>query len=120
MFSSGSGENKQKHTTKRIFDRLVTEKGFRGSYSTVREAVHQLRLEQIVPPKADISLEYEAGDAILIDWGEATVYLNNQKTKINFFCGRLCYICDIFIQAFFSQNLESFWEASDQLLITAV
>lgn len=67
--------------------------------------------KQIVPPQADIPLEYEAGDAIQIDWGEATVYLDNQKTKINFFCGRLCYSCDIFVQAFFSQNLESFLEA---------
>lgn len=103
--------SKQKHTAKRIYDRLVTEKDFQGSYSTIREAVHQLRSEQIVPPQADIPLEYEAGDAIQIDWGEATVYLDNQKTKINFFCGRLCYSCDIFVQAFFSQNLESFLEA---------
>lgn len=103
--------SKQKHTAKRIYDRLVTEKDFQGSYSTIREAVHQLRTEQLVPPQADIPLEYEAGDAIQIDWGEATVYLDNQKTKISFFCGRLCYSCDIFVQAFFSQNLESFLEA---------
>lgn len=103
--------SKQKHTAKRIYDRLVAEKDFHGSYSTIREAVHQLRTEQIVPPQADIPLEYDAGDAVQIDWGEATVYLNNKKTKIYFFCGRLCYSCDIFVQAFFSQNLESFLEA---------
>lgn len=107
--------SKQKHTAKRIYDRLVAEKKFHGSYSTVREAVHQLRTEQIVPSQADIPLEYDAGDAIQIDWGEATVYLNSQKTKINFFCGRLCYSCDIFVQAFFSQNLESFLEAQQRM-----
>lgn len=102
---------KQKHSAKRIYDRLVSEKSFAGSYSTIREAVKQLRVEQIVPPQADIPLEYDPGDAIQIDWGEATIYLNNQKTKVNFFCGRLCYSCDIFVQAFFSQNMESFLEA---------
>lgn len=106
---------KQQHTAKRIHDRLVSEKGFKGSYSTVREAVRLLRSDQVVLPQADIPLEYDAGDAIQIDWGEATVYLNNRKTKVNFFCGRLCYSCDIFVQAFFSQNLESFLEAQQRM-----
>ena len=60
-------------------------------------------------------MEYDAGDAIQIDWGEATVYLDKKKTKVNFFCGRLCYSCDIFVQAFYSQNLESFLEAQQRM-----
>lgn len=107
--------SKQRHTAKRIYDRLVQELNFQGSYSTVREAVRQLKAEQTVPPQADIPLEYDAGDAIQIDWGEATIYLDNKKTKISFFCGRLCYSCDIFVQAFFSQNLESFLEAQQRM-----
>lgn len=103
--------SKQKHTAKRIYDRLVAEQEFKGSYSTIREIVRQLKSEYRVPPQADIPLEYDAGDAIQIDWGEATIYLEHKKTKINFFCGRLCYSCDIFVQAFFSQNIESFLEA---------
>jgi len=107
--------SKQKHTAKRIYDRLVAERGFVGSYSAVREAVRQLRATHAVPAQADIPLEYDAGDAIQIDWGEATVYLDNRKIKINFFCGRLCYSCDIFVQAFFSQNQESFLEAQQRM-----
>ena len=107
--------SKQRHTAKRIYDRLVQELNFQGSYSTVRESVRQLKAEQAVPPQADIPLEYDAGDAIQIDWGEATIYLDNKKTKISFFCGRLCYSCDIFVQAFFSQNLESFLEAQQRM-----
>lgn len=56
-------------------------------------------------------LAYDPGDAIQIDWGECTAYIDNTKTKLFFFCGRLCYSCDIFVQAFYSQNLESFLEA---------
>lgn len=107
--------SKQKHSAKRIFDRLVAEKGFKGAYSTVREAVKRLRSTQSVPAQADLPLEYDAGDAIQIDWGEATVYLDNKKNKVNFFCGRLCYSCDIFVQAFYSQNLESFLEAQQHM-----
>ena len=106
---------KQQHSAKRIYDRLMSERGFSGSYSTVREAVKLLRSEHAVPPQADIPLVYDAGDAIQIDWGEATIYLNHQKIKVNFFCGRLCYSCDIFVQAFFSQNLESFLEAQQRM-----
>jgi transposase len=107
--------SKQKHTAKRIYDRLVAEQDFNGSYSTVRDTVRQLKAANSVPPQADIPLEYDAGDAIQIDWGEATIYLDNQKTKVSFFCGRLCYSCDIFVQAFFSQNLESFLEAQQRM-----
>lgn len=112
-FDQDKRENlsKQKHSAKRIYDRLITEKGFQGSYSAVRDAVRVLRIEASIPPQADMPLEYEPGDAIKIDWGEATVYIENQKKKVYFFCGRLCYSCDIFVQAFYSQNIESFLEA---------
>ncbi|MDD3206716.1 MAG: helix-turn-helix domain-containing protein [Lachnospiraceae bacterium] len=109
---------KQKHTAKRIYDRLVDEKKFLGSYSAIRDADKVLRAEASVPPQADMPLEYEPGDAIQIDWGEATVYLDHQKRKVAFFCGRLCYSCDIFVQAFYSQNLESFLEAQQQIAPT--
>ena len=105
------GIKKQSHTAKRIYDRLVTEKGFTGAESTIRKAVKQLREEHSVPPQADMPLEYDPGDAIQVDWGECTAYLDNVKHKLSFFCGRLCYSCDIFVQVFFSQNLESFLEA---------
>lgn len=68
--------SKQKHTAKCIFDRLVSEKSFKGSYSAVRDAAKRLRAEISVPPQADIPLEYEPCDAIQIDWGEATVYID--------------------------------------------
>jgi len=80
-----------------------------------RVAVRNLKAEHMVPKYADIPLDYDPGDAIQIDWGEATVYINNQKTKINFFCGRLCSSCDIFVQAYYSQNLESFLEAQQTM-----
>ena len=34
---------KQNHTAKRIYDRLVEEKGFTGGESTVRAKVHELK-----------------------------------------------------------------------------
>jgi transposase len=114
-FEQDEKENlsKQKYSVKRMYDRLVLEENFTGSYSAVREAARKLRSEHMVPKQADVPLEYDPGDAIQIDWEEATAYIKNQKT--NFFCGRLCHSCDIFVQAYYSQNLESFLEAQQRM-----
>lgn len=43
---------KQQRTAKRIYDRLVSEKNFKGGESTIRNAVKALRMEVVVPPQA--------------------------------------------------------------------
>ena len=107
--------SKQWHTAKRIYDRLAFEKGFQGGESTIRNVVKALRIEMSISPQADIPLEYDPGDAIQIDWGEATAYIDGQKTKVQFFCGRLCYSHAVFVQAFYSQNMESFLEGQQKM-----
>ena len=108
------GLRKQSHTAKRIYDRLVSEAGFTGSYSIVRRVVHEMKAHYI-PAQADIPLEYDPGDAIQIDWGEATIYLHGEKKTVQIFCGRLCYSCDIFVMACLNQNAESFLEAQQRM-----
>ena len=112
-FQEDEDENlqKQKHTAKRIYERLVKESGFQGSYSAVRRAVRALKAERAVPPQSCVPLSYAPGEAVQIDWGEATIYLDGQKTKVYIFCGRLCYSCDIFVQVYRAANSEAFLEA---------
>ncbi len=105
------GLSKQKHTAKRIYDRLVKEKNFKGSESTIRRTVRSLRSAHAVPSKAMMPLYYAPGEAMQIDWGVATVYLDELKTKLNIFSARLCYSCDIFVVAYKAANEESFLEA---------
>lgn len=102
---------KQKHTAKRIYDRLVKEKNFKGAESTIRRTVRSLRSAHAVPPQAMMPLSYAPGEAVQIDWGVATVYLAGKRKKLNIFSARLCYSCDIFVVAFKSANEESFLEA---------
>lgn len=99
---------KQHHTAKRIYDRLVDECGFVGGETTVRRLVSQLRQKT---PEAFVPLEFPAGDAVQIDWGEATVYLRGIKTVINLFCARLCYSGAPIVFAYRRQNEESFLDA---------
>jgi len=58
-----------------------------------------------------VPLSYEPGEAIQIDWGEATIYLAGKKIKLNLFCMRECYSADIYCRGFYRQNEESFLEA---------
>lgn len=99
---------KQNHTAKRIYDRLVEEKGFAGGESTVRAKVNELKAKM---PKAFIPLQFDCGEALQVDWGEATVYFDGEKITVNIFCARLCYSCRPFVLAYHKQNEESFLDA---------
>jgi len=84
---------KQSHTAKRIYDRLVDEIDFDGSESTIRGVVASIKEKQ---SKVFVPLSFEPGEAIQIDWGQATVYMGDKKIKVNLFCMRECYSADIF------------------------
>ena len=103
---------KQHHTAKRIYDRLVTECGFTGGETTIRRLVKELREKS---QEAFVPLAFPAGDALQIDWGEATVYLDGAKTIVNLFCARLCYSGAPMVLAYRRQNEESFLDALVQV-----
>lgn len=99
---------KQMHTAKRIYDRLVAERGFIGSETTVRRKVRELRARQA---KVFIPLEFSPGEAMQVDWGEAVIRLRGEKITVNLFCARLCASSAPIVFAFRRQNEESFQEA---------
>lgn len=102
------GTSKQRHTAKRIYDRLVSEMGFRGGESTIRDVVRTMKEQH---KEAFVPLEFYPGEALQVDWGEALVYLGGQKRKVNLFCARLCASCAPIVFAYERQNEESFLEA---------
>ncbi|MEM7530365.1 MAG: hypothetical protein AAF416_22445 [Pseudomonadota bacterium] len=72
---------KQRHTARRIFERLSEERGFDGGCSTVRDYVRsrrQVRREVFVP------LTHPPGHA-QADFGEATAVLGGIEQKVRFF-----------------------------------
>jgi len=66
----------QHHTVKRIYDRRVDELGFTGGESTIRRLVQELRVKAL---ESFVPIAFPPGDAMQVDWGEATIYLNNAK-----------------------------------------
>ena len=102
------GLTKQRHTAKRIYDRLVEELGFTGGESTIRAKVHERKEAH---PDAFVPLQFDPGEAMQGDWGEAKVYIDGKRETINIFCARLCYSCRPIVLAYHRQNEESFLDA---------
>lgn len=101
------GIRKQRHTAKRIYDRLV-DRGFTGGESTVRSKVRELKAGI---PRVYVPLVFSPGEALQVDWGEAAVYINGVRQTVHLFCVRLCYSCAPVVLAYRRQNEESFLEA---------
>lgn len=95
---------KQRHTAKRIFERLRDEHGYAGGYTVVREFVAK---EQLRQREVFIPLAHPAGRA-QVDFGEADIYLGGVKTRIHFFCLDLPHSDAIFVKAYPAETTEAF------------
>jgi len=97
---------KQRHTAHRIFERLRDEHGYMGGETVVKDAVRawkQSHQEVFLP------LSHPPGEA-QVDFGEATIRLAGQETKVALFVMTLPYSGAIFIQAFPRECTETFLE----------
>lgn len=97
---------KQRHTAKRILERLRGEHGYQGGLTVVKDAVRawkQSHQEVFLP------LSHPPGEA-QVDFGEATICLAGHQTKVALFVLTLPYSGAIFIQAFPRECTETFLE----------
>ena len=96
---------KQRHTAKRIYDRLVEEYGFTGGESTVRHFVRKLKdgkTEVYIPLTADW------GEQAQVDWGEAVVRIGGEERRVYLFCLRMRASRVPFVMAFPTEKMEAF------------
>lgn len=98
---------KQRHTAKRIFDRLVGEYIFSGTESTVRHFVAQLR-----PTMREVFIPLEAkwGQQAQIDWGQGIVGIGGNQVTAHLFCLRMRASGVPFAWAAPTEKLEAFLE----------
>jgi transposase len=98
---------KQRHTARRVYDRLVDEHAFVGAESSVRRLVAQLRPKL---PDVFIPLEAPWGQQVQVDWGQAKVLLAGTLVVIHLFCLRLRASGVPFVWAAPTEKLEAFLE----------
>ena len=81
--ADGRAPRKQRHTAKRVYDRLVDERGFDGSLSTVERFVREWR-EARDPSPTDgfLELGWPAG-AAQGDYGNATAVLGGSEVALH-------------------------------------
>jgi transposase len=97
---------KQRHTAKRIFDRLRAEHGYAGGLTTVKDAVRAWRkrtAEVFVP------LAHPPGEA-QVDFGQAEVTLDGQAATVAVFVMTLPYSDATFVCTFPRECTEAFLE----------
>jgi transposase len=97
---------KQRHTAKRILDRLREEHGFTGGYTIVKDYVRTATLrgrEMFVP------LTHPAGEA-QVDFGEALVVMAGVERKAHYLVMDLPHSDDCFVVAFPAETTEAFLE----------
>jgi transposase len=95
---------KQRHTSKRIFERLRDEHGFAGGITIVKDYVHAARereREMFVP------LAHPAGHA-QVDFGEALAVIDGVERKIHFLAMDLPHSDGCFVKAYPQETSEAF------------
>lgn len=101
---------KQRHTSKRIFERLRDEHGFAGGITIVKDYVsgwHQRSQEMFIP------LAHPAGHA-QADFGEALGIIGGVERKIHFFAMDLPHSDACFVVAYPAETTEAFCDGHVQ------
>ena len=98
---------KQRHTAKRIFDRLRAEHAFTGGYTIVKDYVREqkLRGQEVFVP-----LTHAPGTA-QADFGEAVVVIAGVEQKAHFMVFGLPHSDDCFVRAYPGETTEAFLDA---------
>jgi transposase len=98
---------KQRYTVKRMWQVLHGE-GFTGGYTTVKDAVREIREE--APKEVFMPLSQPPGEA-QVDFGHAVARIGGRLTKVVFFVMSLIHSDAMFVMAFPRECTEAFLEA---------
>lgn len=108
--SDESQPRKQRHTARRIFDRLKEEHAFTGGYTIVKDYVRDARLRH---KEVFVPLAHPPGDG-QADFGEALVVIGGVEQKAHFLAVDLPHSDEAFVAAFPAENTEAFCEGHNQ------
>jgi len=96
---------KQRHTSKRIYERLKAE-GYQGGSTQVKEAVREIKR---VNQEVFMPLVHRAGEA-QVDFGFAVAKVGGVLRKIAFFVMVLPHSDAFFVMSFERECTETYWE----------
>lgn len=97
---------KQRHTAKRIWERLREEHGFPGCYTSVKDAVREMKVGR---KEVFLPLSHPPGEA-QVDFGFAKVIVAGVETDVAVFVMSLPYSDAVYCQVFPRECTETFQE----------
>jgi transposase len=97
---------KQRHTAKRIWQRLRDEHGFTGGYTVVKDAVREMKVGR---KEVFLPLDHRPGEA-QVDYGFAKVNLAGVETDVAVFVMTLPHSGAVYLQVFPRECTETFLE----------
>ena len=97
---------KQRHTARRMWQRLRDEHGFTGGYTVVKDAVRAMR---VGTKEVFLPLSHPPGEA-QVDFGFAQVVIGGVATQVALFVMSLPYSDAVYCQAFPRECTEVFLE----------
>jgi transposase len=102
---------KQRHTARRVWQRLVAERGAQVAESTVRAFVAKVKAELARDAsKVTIPQEHAPGEEAEVDFGEFQAWLDGALLRLWLFVMRLSHSGRGFALAFAHQAQEAFFE----------
>lgn len=95
---------KQRHTAKRIFERLRDEHGYTGSLTTV---TYYVREQKRLSKEVFVPLSHSPGHA-QVDFGETLGVIGGVECKIHFFAISLPHSDAVFVKGYPAETTEAF------------
>jgi len=111
LIEDRTAPRKQRHTARRIWQRLLDEHGAAVAESTVRQCVRELQFE-LGSGISSVTIVacHPAGEEAEVDFGEATVILAGEATRVHLFHLRLSASGKAITLAFLAPDQTAFLE----------
>jgi transposase len=97
-----------------LHQELRGQRGYTGCYETVKVAVRPLREAATVASLTQMRFETAPGEQAQVDWGQVTVRLGGQPTKVHVFVMTLGYSRRGYAQGYLDERMDSLLEAHER------
>ena len=103
---------KQRHTSRRVFNRLVAEHDFTGGESTIRRYVRKTKIDLGLDLSCQVFIpcEPDAGREAEVDWGTATAIIAGESVRLKFFCMRSKFSGKHFVRFYPCERQQPFFD----------
>jgi transposase len=92
----------------------LRQRGFAGSYQTVKRFVRPLRTAEALAERASVRFETPPGHQSQVDWGAARVHFRHQPVLLHFFVLTLGYSRRHYMEPALNERVQQFLDAHER------